>query len=31
VEGATVVVHKPAAAESMGVDDVTAEATYERP
>jgi len=31
VEGGTVVVHKPGAAQSMGVEDVTAEATYERP
>jgi len=29
VEWATVIVHKPAAATSLGVDDVSAEATYE--
>jgi FolB domain-containing protein len=29
VEWATVVVHKPAAAASLGVEDVSAEATYE--
>ena len=31
VQWATVVVHKPAAAASLGVEDVSAEATYERP